>query len=276
MIECSYDWRDSVLNSCSTVANQIGRDLSTDLAAPPANASDNKLTLVAHSLGGLVVKAAIAKELIHPARIDRIVYIGCPQYGAPAAFRSIYSDVDLPFFSQFASLFRGLEKQAFRTNILRSFRTFPSLCEMLPASSIDYICYSAVHRTNPLREAFMDHAKRDIAIQAQKALRNADLIVEAAKIPTFAIYTTTASDFQTDHEFSVEAIAIPNGYRVLDVYHRDWDGDGTVPAYSAKGNDYCRPVPVINCKHAFMCESNAVLDGLVKTGGDPALGAGTP
>jgi pimeloyl-ACP methyl ester carboxylesterase len=267
VIECSYDWRDSVLNSCLTVANQIGRTLSTDLAKPPAKAQNDKVTLVAHSMGGLVVKAAIASELIHPGHIDRIVYIGCPQYGAPAAFRSMYSDVDLPFFSEFASLFRGLEKQTFRTHILRSFRTFPSISQLLPALSIDYICYSAVSRTNPLREAYMDGTKRQMAMQAQQAFRRADLIVEAAKIQTFAIYTATRSDAQTDHDYTVEAIAIPNGYQVVGVYHRDWDGDGTVPAYSAKGNDYGRALPVINCRHASMCESKAVFDWLVRTDG---------
>ena len=97
VIECSYDWRDSVLNSCGNVTNTVRQSLSTDLDKP-ARAGEQKLVFLAHSLGGLVVKSAVAKGLIHPSRIDRIVYIGSPLYGAPAAFRSMYSEVTLPLF----------------------------------------------------------------------------------------------------------------------------------------------------------------------------------
>lgn len=97
VIECSYDWRESVLASCETVAKQIAAHVSGPLdKAPPPGAE--KVVIVAHSLGGLVAKAAIAQQLIHPGRIESVFYIGCPQYGAPAAFRSMYDDVDLPFF----------------------------------------------------------------------------------------------------------------------------------------------------------------------------------
>ncbi|HEV2202193.1 MAG TPA: hypothetical protein VGR73_20425 [Bryobacteraceae bacterium] len=262
VLECSYDWRDSILNSCAVVAGMISAKVCQDAAKPP-NAADPKLFILAHSLGGLVVKAAVAGGMIHPGRIDRLVFIGCPQLGSPAAFRSMYSDVDLPFFAQVTSLFRTLGKQQFKTHLLHSFRTFPSLSELLPEQSINYLYYSVVSRANPLSERYMDETRRAGALAAQAVFVKADRIIQDARVPTFAIYTATSSEFQTDHDYVVRGVDRPAGYDIEKVYHLDWDGDGTVPEYSAKGGEFCQRLPVVNCKHATMCESDAVFDRIV-------------
>lgn len=111
----------------------------------------------------------------------------------------------------------------------------------------------------------MESSKRDAALKAQESFRIADHILQSEKVPTFAIYTKTASDLVTDHEYFVKAIARPSGYEVTGVYHQNSNGDGTVPEYSARGGDYCRALRVVNCKHAFMCESSDVLDWLSQT-----------
>lgn len=269
VLECSYDWRDSVLNSRVTVCNSISKMIGKDLARPPS-AEDHKLLILAHSLGGLVVKAALADGLIHPDWIKRLVFIGSPLLGSPAAFRSMYSEIDLPFFAQLATVFRSLNKHQFKTHLLRSFRTFPSLSELLPAKSIRFLCYSPVSRFNPLEETYMDASRRALATTAQDAFRKADGILEANKVPVFAIYTATSSSFQTDHEYSVSAIAQPRGYDVTGVYHQDCDGDGTVPEYSARGGNYYRQLPVVNCRHAFMCEADSVLNWITQTATETA------
>jgi hypothetical protein len=176
----------------------------------------------------------------------------------------MYSQVALPLFSQFEALFRGLEKRTFRTNLLSSFRTFPSLSQLLPSKDIDYICYSPICRANPLNEPYMNGDLKQVALKAQSSFDRADDLLQAAEVPVFSIYTTTAAGFQTDHQYFVRGIGDPrpNGYEIIDVYLQDWDGDGTVPAYSARGNRHCRPAPVVNCRPSFMCDSSAVLDWL--------------
>ena len=264
VIECSYDWRDSILNSCLTMTYRLRRNLSVELESPPSDG--HKLVFIAHSLGGLVVKAAIAKGMIHPERVDRVIYVGSPLHGAPSAFRSKYSDVDLPLFSEFSWLFRSVRKDVFKRCFLSSMRTFPSLSQLLPAKDIEYICYSPISRTNPLSETFMEEAERTAALEVHDACRQADLILQNAKVSTFAIYTAACSTIKTDHSYLVKAIANPSGYDIIQPYYTDWDGDGTVPAYSARGDDNCRRLPVVNCQHAFMCENRAVLDSLSKIG----------
>jgi hypothetical protein len=81
-------------------------------------------------------------------------------------------------------------------------------------------------------------------------------------VPSFSIYTDTASEFTTDQNFLVRALAIPPGYEIVGVYYADQNGDGTVPEYSARGHTFYVPLPVVNCKHSLMCETDAVLDSI--------------
>ena len=118
---------------------------------------------------------------------------------------------------------------------------------------------------------YLEESARSAAMEAHEAFRVADVILQDARVPRFSIYTATCSEILTDHEYVVKAIAIPRGYEIVDVHHRDYNGDGTVPAYSASGDQGCQPLRVINCAHAFMCESKAVIDSLSKTDVSVAL-----
>jgi pimeloyl-ACP methyl ester carboxylesterase len=72
-----YDWRKSLLQSTTAF-----RDLVVKLY----NSNDNTpIHIVAHSMGGLMVRAALMQhgDELWP-RIDKIVFIGTPHYGAPA------------------------------------------------------------------------------------------------------------------------------------------------------------------------------------------------
>ena len=77
-----YDWRLGV--------DELGRDLAKRLAADPSP----RLMVVAHSLGGLVARAAMA--LPGASRIERVVLMGTPNAGSFApvqALRGVYAVV---------------------------------------------------------------------------------------------------------------------------------------------------------------------------------------
>lgn len=73
----AYDWRKPLATSAGALRDMVNR-LYTDNG-------DEPIHVVAHSMGGLMLRVALAKhgDEIWP-KIDRIVFIGTPHYGAPA------------------------------------------------------------------------------------------------------------------------------------------------------------------------------------------------
>jgi len=75
--EFGYDWRAPLENSSRRLAEALRTSIGADLTLAQSE-NDARLVLIAHSMGGLVVRIAIANGLIHPSWIDRIIHIGTP------------------------------------------------------------------------------------------------------------------------------------------------------------------------------------------------------
>ncbi|MEI8270529.1 MAG: alpha/beta hydrolase [bacterium] len=80
-----YDWRKSNVVSAEKLKEKINKIL-LDTGA-------DKVDLVAHSMGGLVVKKYIADN--GADNVDQIIFIGTPQLGAPKAFKVIIEGDDM-------------------------------------------------------------------------------------------------------------------------------------------------------------------------------------
>ena len=107
-----YDWRRSL------------DDLGIELAARLKAESAAEVQLVAHSMGGLVARAAIARKA---QRIKRLIMLGTPNHGsfAPAqAVRAVYSVV-----KQVAAIDPFHDAETLSREV---FTTFPGLYQMLP------------------------------------------------------------------------------------------------------------------------------------------------
>lgn len=109
----AYDWRLSIVS--------LAKNLARDLAADPTA----DIMIVAHSMGGLVARAALK----HPAaqKISRFIQLGTPNQGSFAlvqALRAIY-----PSLHKLAALDPLHDADAL---VQRVFRTLPGLYEMLP------------------------------------------------------------------------------------------------------------------------------------------------
>lgn len=108
-----YDWRLGV--------EELGRSFAERLRNEPAQ----RLAIVAHSMGGLVTRAAVA--LPGTERVERVLLLGTPNYGSFApiqALRGTYSVV-----RKLARL-AGNDSAEFLAGEI--FNTFPSLYQMLP------------------------------------------------------------------------------------------------------------------------------------------------
>ncbi len=106
-----FDWRRSI--------GDLGRELAADLAAE----GSGKVHLVAHSMGGLVARAALG----HGGRCHRLVQLGTPNFGSFApvlTFRGIASVV--------RTLGRLDRKHDVDWLVRNVFITLPGLTELLP------------------------------------------------------------------------------------------------------------------------------------------------
>jgi pimeloyl-ACP methyl ester carboxylesterase len=111
-----YDWRLGV--------DELGRSLAERLH----NESSQRLAIVAHSMGGLVTRAAVV--LPGAERVERVLLLGSPNYGSFAtiqALRGTYAVV-----RKLARL-AGEASAEFLSGEI--FNTFPSLYQMLPAGT---------------------------------------------------------------------------------------------------------------------------------------------
>jgi pimeloyl-ACP methyl ester carboxylesterase len=109
-----YDWRLPI--------ETLGRELARRMRADPAP----RTALVAHSMGGLVGRAALGTA--RAPGVERFVMLGTPNYGSFApvlALRGTYSVV-----RKVACLDHGNSAEWLASEV---FSTFPSLYQMLPA-----------------------------------------------------------------------------------------------------------------------------------------------
>jgi pimeloyl-ACP methyl ester carboxylesterase len=109
-----YDWRLGV--------DELGRSFAGRLR----NESCERLAIVAHSMGGLVSRAAVV--LPGAERVQRVILLGTPNYGSFAtiqALRGTYAVV-----RKLARLAGGATAESLAGEV---FNTFPSLYHMLPA-----------------------------------------------------------------------------------------------------------------------------------------------
>ncbi|MDF2681928.1 MAG: esterase [Brevibacillus sp.] len=76
-----YDWR------YSNTKNAVALKQKIDLALQRSGAS--QVQLVAHSMGGLLVRETLLTNVSYQSKVNRIIYMGTPFLGAPRAYQAI-------------------------------------------------------------------------------------------------------------------------------------------------------------------------------------------
>ena len=189
-----YDWRLSVA--------ELGRALAQRLAGSGATA------LVAHSMGGLVARAALAQP--GAERIERLILLGTPNTGSFAAVQALRGTYAV--VRKVARLAAQPSAEALAAEV---FSSFPSLYDLLPgpelSGRLDLLDAAAWPHSGPQpRAALLDEAR---------ALRS----LLAPPDARFAAIVGVGQE-------TVTAIA---RRRAEFVYTVTRHGDGTVPAVSA-------------------------------------------
>jgi len=111
-----YDWRLPVLESGRTLAERLR-------AAKPA-----RVAIVAHSMGGLVSRAALA--LPDTDHVERVVLLGTPNAGSFAAVQALRGS-----YAVVRKVARLALRASAETLAAETFNTFPSIYDLLPSGA---------------------------------------------------------------------------------------------------------------------------------------------
>ncbi len=264
VLKLGYDWRRSLVDSSVDFAVELQNRAAADADERNLAPDEPRFTFITHSMGGLLLRCALAQRAISPDRIDRIIHVGTPLEGAPAAFAGMYETGSLPFLREAVRFLHPFKNagRLFR-KILETMQTFPSGYQVMPPVGQNFLFYQGGVRTNP----FVDPNASIPAAMRQKAAHAHQLLLSAEQIirndlsgKTFTIYTEHHSDQETDWGFNVAAVlGGPGGYEILDTLMTE-DGDGTVPASSAQGRlGSSIRKPVKNVTHSTMCDNREVV-----------------
>ncbi|WP_347320848.1 alpha/beta hydrolase [Rossellomorea sp. RS05] len=115
-----YDWRKSILDHVDSLVSTIMREYE---------ATGESVTVVAHSMGGLLAKAALLKinDEGLSDKVNKLVTIGTPWNGAPDSFKALlYGEPGI--FEDFTNIFQFANTKATR----KIARMYPSVYQLLP------------------------------------------------------------------------------------------------------------------------------------------------
>lgn len=262
-LKYSYDWRQSLLETAKDLGSQLDTHARDLVSHQGLSREDLRYVFFTHSMGGLVVRIALALKVLAPGVVDRIVHIGSPLQGAPAAFRSAFQTGSLPFLREFFDFVRGKkDADLCFEHLLDNIRTFPSIYQVMPPGSSEYLYYTFNDRFNPFARTngCISKDKCWHAHEAHKRLAEAEEIVRQHGIKIFTIYGSWHKD-ETDFGYFVEPVGGPNPrYTIIGKPLTRNEGDGTVPKWSAEGSDSCEQKPLRHIDHATLCNNKFVVE----------------
>jgi hypothetical protein len=140
-----YDWR--------LAAAEIGRAFAGHLRAHPAA----RLAIVAHSLGGLVTRAALSQPGLE--KVERVVLLGTPNQGSYAAVQALRGTDAV--VRKVARLAPGDSAETLAADVYSS---FASLYDLLPPGSVRTALFDAAawpHTGPQPRSSLLAEARRD-------------------------------------------------------------------------------------------------------------------
>ena len=241
-----YDWRQDIAYESGKLANEISEVKKNTGAA--------KVDIVAHSMGGLVVKDYLKK--FGGNDIARLLDLATPHTGAPSSLNTIaFGNTDISILNQ-----REAEKIT---------QNMPSVYELLPsqkyfdASSSDYKYYvfngentnkllSFADTKQYLKDAGRNAALVDLADNFHQDIDGLDPAQYGVKTynivgcgtPTIGQFYILGKDKNGDTEYDIKMI----------------NGDGTVPLKSAEAIPAAETYFVKNAVHATLPSTTGVKD----------------
>jgi len=248
-----YDWRLDISEIAGNDYSTATSTLSGFIKKVKHDSKSDKVDIVAHSMGGLVVKKYVHNS--NNNSIDKFIDIATPHYGAPEAFKILQYGDDM-----------GMSKNGFGLDAERVktiSQNFPSVYQLLPSKS--YF---------ESGNYFYDHYIYDVSLH--KPALDYERSIECIKASggNFIL----ADRAQIIHD-EIDNMVIPNTYNIVGCgvptlglfriqdntkdYEKDIDpkylfGDGTVPLRSALGINASNIYYENKTEHAYLPSINGV------------------
>ena len=206
-----YDWRLSVSAAAPLLNDKI--------AAITAATGSTSVAIVAHSMGGLVVKSY--EQQYGTASLAKVIFVGTPQWGAPLAAKTLLFGDDLG-----ARMGISIVNQE---TIRRIVQHMPSMYELLPTDA--YVARFGAYLGE--QAAALLQGGRGVHLSAAHVVHG---LIDAihAQVPTYSIVACSAPTLS-----HIESSGWLHGMTggLLDAFgmrlQYDMRGDGTVPIASA-------------------------------------------
>lgn len=214
LFEFPYDWRRNI---------ETNADRLNDSLEKWAGKSRKKFTLLAHSMGGLVSRAYLAR---HPKnaekRVKQVVMMGTPNFGATNAVETLFTG---------NSLMAAVDKLSKANGMIDVVRGLPGVYNLLPAPPesfpggreypLNWDVYDASEWHNPsIQQKHLDSSRK-----LYQELGKSDAQVAIVQIAGCNMETLVGLDSVLD---GARAILQPKR-----VSEGEKSGDGTVPLWSA-------------------------------------------
>ena len=139
----AYDWRRNVEDIASD------ESLTAEIERLATNSQNNKVTIVAHSNGGLLAKAITQRleDMGNESIIDKLVFVGTPQMGAPRSILSLLYGYDEEL--AFGSLMNRQEARKLGENMPGAYGLLPSkeYLDRLEEPLVDFSSIDMSHET---------------------------------------------------------------------------------------------------------------------------------
>jgi hypothetical protein len=209
-----YDWRKDIAGSVPALAAKISQAL--------ARSATGKINIIAHSMGGLVLKKYLA-GLSDASFLDKVVLAGVPELGAPDAYKILNygDDLGIPVVNQ--------------DEIKKIAQNMPAIYELLPSRKYITVNGSYVQNFQSGGDQFSDYDSLVGAMTSNPAdSRNAALLnladgfhqaIDGRAVGAPNVYNIVGCGKPTIDGFSL----YDDG--VIDLARGD--GDGMVPEVSA-------------------------------------------
>jgi len=252
LIKFPYDWRQSLVNT----AKQLGAELVN---------KSTPFTFIAHSMGGLVIRVALADGYVQPNHVARIIQIASPLGGSARAFRALYHDFGMPFLS-FLTVWLNWRYGDTALKLLQdTMKTFDSIYELFPPEQWQFLNTGIGGWISPLGQVdpiLLAKHKNRVRIVHDKVRQSISIL----KRSTVYVHTIRSDGLDTDTKYNV----FVNKEKELYEFHppipyEEVAGDARVTRDSStySGMDKVDDIrDVTAVKHAKMCDSYQVVENL--------------
>src|SRR5215470_14092110 len=137
VVEFPYDWRAKIETTARELRNSLNSSYGVQIHR---SRQPVQLSIITHSMGGLVARVALVDGHIDPSNIRRIVHIAPPLMGSANAFRSLFGGGALPFLNEFVAFCHGQKNGRLALNNLREvMASFPSMYQLMPPRSNKFL-----------------------------------------------------------------------------------------------------------------------------------------